>query len=367
MKIAIIKEKIMNAILIAERITGKKETLPVLSCILFEIDKDLLVRATNLEAGVEIRIPCDVEEKGKIAVSAAVLSQTLRSIGGEKVFFKTNEGNLIVESKGTKTLIKAIPHDEFPILSGGGKGEGVMVPRERFIRALQAVSYAASPSMIRPELGSVYVSVENGELTCVATDSFRLAEKVIKEGKGKGKTDSEILIPLKHALEIIHILEKSDSDEVSLSTDESQLTVVADGVRYVSRIVEGTFPNYEEIIPKSFSAEATVLKNDFSEMLKKARVFAGADQHVGLHVYPKRKIFTAIAQSADVGEMSDSIDAAVTGEDMDINFHIGYLSDCLTSIESDSVVLAFAGAGKPLVIRGVSDPTFTYLVMPLNR
>ncbi len=367
MKISTVKEKILNAILIAERITGKKETLPVLSCVLFDVDKDLLIRGTNLEAGIEIRIQSDIEEKGKVAVSAAVLSQTLRSIGGEKVTFKTNEGNLIIDSKGTKTLIKAIPNDEFPVLSGNGKGEGITVPRERFIRALQAVSYAASPSMIRPELGSVYVSVKGGELTCVATDSFRLAEKILKDAKGKGKSDSEILIPLKHALEIIYILERSNSEEVSLSTDESQLTVTTDGVRYVSRIVEGTFPNYSEIIPKTFITEATVLKNDFSEMLKKARVFAGADQYVGLHVYPKRKIFTAIAQSADVGEMSDFIDAAVSGEDVDINFHIGYLSDCLTSIESDSIILSFAGAGKPLVIRGVSDPSFTYLVMPLNR
>lgn len=367
MKISTVKEKILDAVLVVERITGKKETLPILSCILFEIDKDLLIRATNLEAGIEAHISCDVEEKGKVAVPASVLSQTLRSIGGDKVVFKTNEGNLIIESKGTKTLIKAVPHDEFPMLLGNSKGGGITVPRERLTHALQAVSYAASPSMIRPELGSVYVSVKEGGLTAVATDSFRLAEKVVKEGKDKTKDDSEILIPLKHVLEIIHILERSNSEEVSLSTDESQLTVVTDGVRYVSRIVEGTFPNYSEIIPKSFSAEATVLKGDFVEMLKKARVFAGADQHVGLHVYPKRKIFTATAQSADVGEMSDSIDAALSGEDMDINFHIGYLSDCLSSVESDSIVLSFAGAGKPLVIRGVSDPTFTYLVMPLNR
>ena len=138
-------------------------------------------------------------------------------------------------------------------------------------------------------------------------------------------------------------------------------------MRFISRVVDGTFPNYKEIIPKTFAAEATVLKNDFSEMLRKARVFSGNDQHVGLHIYPKKKIFTATAQSPDVGEMSDSIDAALSGEDIDINFHIGYLADCLSTIESDSITLGFSGAGKPLVIRGVSDPSFTYLVMPLNR
>jgi DNA polymerase-3 subunit beta len=138
-------------------------------------------------------------------------------------------------------------------------------------------------------------------------------------------------------------------------------------MRFTSRVVDGTFPNYKEIIPKTFSAEATVLKNDFAEMLRKARVFSGNDQHLGLHIYPKKKIFTATAQSSDVGEMSDSIDAALSGEDIDINFHIGYLADCLSTIESDSITLGFSGAGKPLVIRGVSDPSFTYLVMPLNR
>jgi DNA polymerase-3 subunit beta len=132
-------------------------------------------------------------------------------------------------------------------------------------------------------------------------------------------------------------------------------------------VVDSTFPNYKEIIPKTFSTEATILKKDFVEMLRKARVFSGTDQHVGLHIYPKKKIFSATARSADVGEMSDSIDAAVSGEELDINFHIGYLADCLSSVESDSIMLQFAGMGRPLVIKGVSDSSFIYLVMPLNR
>ena len=367
MKMSVIKEKLLTAVLIAERITGKKETLPILSCVLFRVDKELLICATNLEAGVEVRVLGDIGEKGLVAVPSGVLSQTLRSMGGDKVTLSLGEGNLIIESRGTRTLIKSVPHEEFPTLPGSKKEKPFVVPRERLIDGLQAVSYAASPSMIRPELGSIYVSVKDGVLTCVATDSFRLAEKVIKEGKRGGEEDVELLIPLKHALEIIHILEHSSAEEVSMSADESQLTIAADGIRYVSRIVDGVFPNYIEIIPKSFSVEATALKSDFSETLKKARVFAGADQHVGFHVYPKKKVFTATAQSADVGEMSDSIDAAVSGEDIDINFHIGYLADCLPSVKSDSVTLSFSGAGKPLVIRGVSDPSFMCLVMPLNR
>ena len=366
MKLTTTKEKILNTVLISERITGKKESLPILSCILLDVGKELSIRATNLEAGIEIVVPCEVEEKGIIAVSASVLSQTLRSIGGDKVIFKTEGENLIIESRGTRTLIKAILHDEFPKLSSEGEEKkGISMPRERFMRGIQAVSYAASASMIRPELGSVYISIKPGEVVCVATDSFRLAEKIMKGGGARD--GGEILIPLKHANELVRVLERVAGEEIDLIASDAQLTMSTGGVRFMSRIVDGTFPNYHEIIPKSFITEATVLKNDFAEMLRKARVFSGNDQHVGLHLYPKKKIFTATAQSADVGEMSDSMDAAISGEDIDINFHIGYLSDCLPSIESNSITLKFSGANKPLVIQGVSAASFTYLVMPLNH
>lgn len=367
MKIGTTKEKILRAVLLAERIVGKKESLPILSCILIDAGEELFIRATNLEAGIEIKIPADIEEKGIVAVSATVLSQTIRSINVDKVVLRNEEQNLMIESQGTKTLIKAIPHDEFPSFNSSQEktSKGVRVSREKFLRALQSVSYAASPSMIRPELGSVYVSLKDKGVTCVATDSFRLAEKTVSQSVDKDGGD--ILVPLKHASELIHVLERIESEEITIYTDDSQMVVEGDMVRFVSRVIDGTFPNYKEILPKKFTTEATILKSDFVDILRKARVFSGNDQHVGLHLYPSRKIFTATAQNADVGEMSDSIDAAITGEDLDINFHIGYLGDCLSSIESDSIVLGFSGIGKAVVIRGISDSSFTYLVMPLNR
>lgn len=365
MRITTTKEKILNSVLMAERVVGKKESLPVLSCILIDAGKEIVFKATNLEAGFEVRVAGDVESKGTVAVPASVLSQTVRAVGGDKVTLSLQESNLLIESKGSKTLIKAVAHEEFPPLPDTGAKGMTKLSRERLIQGIQAVAYAASPSMIRPELGSIFISINEKSMVCVATDSFRLAEKVLSETGAKA--DGEVLIPLKHALELVHILERVEEDTVTLSADDAQLTVSGGGVRYVSRIVEGNFPNYKEIIPKKFTTEATVLKGDFAEMLRKGRVFAGADMHVGFHVYPKKKIFSALARSADVGEMSDSIEASLTGDDLDINFHIGYLSDCIGAIESDSLVLGFSGPGKPLVIRGVSDQNFMYLVMPLNR
>ncbi len=359
------KEKILNAVLVAERIVGKKESLPVLLCILLDVSKGLSVRSTNLEAGVDIQVAGDVGEKGVVAVPAAILSQTLRSVSGDKVTLKSEGANLLIEARGSKTLIKAVPSDEFPALTAKEGGKGLKISRALLLQALQSVSYAASTSMIRPELGSVYVKVEDSKLMAVATDSFRLAEKVVSDALGGGSSD--VLIPLKHAQELMHILERIEGETVELVIDDSQLVLAAENLKFVSRIIEGNFPNYKEILPKTFTTEATLLKGDFTETLRKARVFAGADQHVGFHVYPKKKVFDVTAQSAAIGEMSDSLEAAVSGDDIDVNFHIGYVADCLQSIPSDSITLGFSGAGKPLVIKGVSDASFTYLVMPLNR
>lgn len=365
MKIQLPKKTLLESAQIAERITGKKESLPVLSCILLDADKDLAIRATNLEAGIEIHTPAEVEERGVIAVPAAILTSTLRSISGDMVSLKSEDGNLLVEARGSKTLIKAIPHEEFPVLSQGADKKGSPVAREKFLKGVQSVAYSASPSMIRPELGSVYVSLKSSAMICVATDSFRLAEKTIPNVAVQDTGD--LLIPLKHVNELSHILEKMESEQVEVNVEDFQLVVAGDGLRYVSRVVEANFPDYKAIIPKQSVTEATLLKADLADMLRKARVFSGNDQHVGLHIYPKKKIFSATARSAEVGEMSDILEAALSGEDLDINFHIGYIAECLSSIESDSVTMSFAGVGRPLVIRGVGDASFMYLVMPLNR
>lgn len=359
------KEKILSAVVIAERVVGKKESLPVLGCVLLDAGKVFTVRATNLEAGVENSVAGDIGEQGMVAVPASILSQTLRVVAGDKVTLKTEGANLLIEARGSKTLIKAVPHDEFPALPSQKSKADISIDRVLFLQALQSVAYAASTSMIRPELGSIYISIEDGRLLAVATDSFRLAEKSVSNASRSGS--GEVLIPLKHAQELMHILERISTETVVFGLDDSQLVVSADALTFTSRVIDGTFPNYKEIVPKTFTTQVTLLKGDFAETLRKARVFAGADQHVGFHVYPQKKVFDITAQSAAIGEMSDSLQAAVSGDDVDVNFHIGYVADCLQSIPSDSITLGFSGAGRPLVVRGASDTAFTYLVMPLNR
>jgi DNA polymerase-3 subunit beta len=135
----------------------------------------------------------------------------------------------------------------------------------------------------------------------------------------------------------------------------------------MSRVVDATFPDYKQIIPKSFVTEVIVLKQDFVDSLKTSHIFSDKFNQVNVKALPSKKSFTISTKNSDIGEYTNAIDATVTGQDVDINFNYRYVSDCFSSIDADSMALSISGSNKPLVMRGVSDKSFTYLVMPMNR
>ena len=365
MKFECTVKKLVDSVSLSEKIVGKKESLPVLSCVVIDVSNEIILKSTNLETALELKVDGNVVKKGIIAVPAHIFLQTLQSTKGEKIILEKDDENLKIQSKGGETVIKAIPAEEFPTFSSPKSKNTYNIKKEVFVNGVQSVAYASSQSMIRPELASIYMYYSDGKYIFVATDSFRLAEK--KFTAALKNEISDTLIPTKNALEIVNIIQSVDDDAIEVVFDESQIGVSCSNIRIVSRIIDGTFPNYTEIIPKSFVSEATLLKEELLNILKKTRVFSGASQQISFHMYPKKKIFSVTARNADVGEMSDTIEAAVSGDDIDIHFNLHYIQDCVQSLKTDSITLQFAGEGKPLVIKSVSDQHFTYLVMPLNK
>lgn len=364
MKCVCEKRDLLYAVEIAERVVGKKENLPVLSCVLFEAKETLTCTATNLESAVRVSIPGAVQKKGIVAIPANLLIGLLRNSRGEKVTISTDDV-FTIETSGSVDKIKIVPHDEFPtILFMQEKKQLYSIPITSFRDGITSVLYAASTSLIRPEFASVYIAQQETSMIFAATDSFRLAEKKITTKE----TDTvfDVLVPTKNTQEIVSVF-SDGSGNVDCVLTESQIQLATPEIVYVSRVIDGSFPEYTAVIPKTFTTEVTVLKGDFDSVLKKGRLFSKTNQHIGFHIYPQRKICTITARNTDVGEMTETLTAALTGEDLDINFNIHYLHDCLSTIRSDSIVLKFAGPGRPLVIQGVSDQTFRYLVMPLNK
>lgn len=360
------KQKLLDAIGLAARVVGRKESLPVLSCILIEAGKnELVLRTTNLESGVEIRLPAKVEKVGICAAPAAILSQTIRTIRAAQVALEHEEKKLVCKAAASTTTIHTVPYEEFPSIPIPASRSGFTLPRTTFIDGIRSVAYAASTSTIRQEFASIFLTYKDGAVVFAATDSFRLAEKKIHVPIKKQPED--ILIPVRNALDMVHVFEGGIDEEIICTIADAQLHAALGPISFVSRVIDAVFPAYEAIIPKKTDTEAVVLKADLVAILQKATIFSGDARQIGLHIYPVKKIFTATAQHNTIGEMADVVDAAISGDDIDINFNIPYISDCLQSISADSVILRFAGNGKPLVIEGVSDKTFRYLVMPLNR
>lgn len=358
-------EKLKKAISNGERVTGKNLTLPVLSSILFVVaGKSVKLRATNLSLGIELEVPAKVEQEGVCAVSGTLLLSLFSTMYDEGVInVELKNGNLEMITKKNSFILKGQPAEDFPTLPTV-EGESIIIPLKKLIEGFKAVYYSASLSEIKPEISSVYMYSDQGSLVFVSTDSFRLAEKKIKT---KEKYEfSPIIIPYKNILEIVRVCQDIDTD-AHMVIGKNQIVFETQGLYLTSRVIDGVFPDYKQIIPKAHTTEATILKQDAMNALKVSNIFSDKFNQITLSINPKEKKIKLYAKNNDVGENTTSVDGALSGEQVDLNVNYKYVFDCFQSIHQDSVVFRSNGSNKPLVIQGSGDTSFTYLVMPMNR
>lgn len=368
MKLDINFQKLKEVVQMTERIAGKHATLPVLSCILIEVSKNRAIfKSTNLDVGAEISVAVKSIEDGSVAVPAHILSAFISQMYGDiqLVHLETVGGNLQVSSAKSKGIIKTIPPDDFPTIPKISDGKKFKLPPDVLIKGLRSVWYSASTSSVKPELSSVYIYRDGAMVVFAATDSFRLAEKKIQAPVGSEL--HEVLLPFKNIADVIRLLEAMGSD-IDVNISKNLISFEAKDMYIVSRVIDGVFPDYKQIIPKGYVTEAVVLKQDFLNALKISNIFSDKFNQIKLIADPKKKIFEIQTKNSDIGENKTSIDAALTGDPMEINFNYKYIADCFQSIDADSVSLQLSGLNRPMVIKPVSgDQTFMYLVMPMNR
>lgn len=349
----------------AARFVERRAGLPALSGILIAAEGNrLLLRATNLECGVEITIPAKVETEGVAVVPAGVLSGFLSNARGKSVSGHLAGEVFNIETERANASIKTLPHDDFPVLPRVSAERSFTAKSADIARVIRSVAYCASLSATKPELQSVLVFGEAGKLTAAATDSFRLAEKSVPL-RGGGSTP-HLLVPARNAAELMRILEAGSGD-AEVYFNENQLSTHVGNIYYTSRIIDAAFPNYRQIIPKTFASEALVLREDFSAALKSLSVFADKSSHVSLALDPAHKTLTLTSRNPDVGEQVCTLKATITGEEFSMSFNGRYLADSLQSIPGQSLKLHANGPGKAMLIKDAGDDSFFYLAMPMNR
>ena len=365
MNIKCLKKDIKEAVSICERISGKNLNLPILSNILLDAEeKDLKLISTNLELGVEIIIPAKIENKGKITVPAGIFNSFLSNISGsDQINLEVQNNNLIISTNNNSTLIKSQPTDDFPVIPKLKSNNEISIPVIDFISGLKTVFYSCALSSIKPEISSVYIYSNKAEMmTFTATDSFRLAEKKINYFFPEF---GPILIPFKTVVEIIRIFEGKEG-KIDVLFDKNQINIKKDNIIFVSRLTDGIFPDYNQIIPKKFIADVVINKDFFINSLKISGLFSGKLNELNIAVNSKDGFFTIKTSNNESGENISKIPAKITGESVKITFNHKYIYDCMANIDSEEIILRFSGEGKPLLITGTQDNTFQYLVMPMS-
>jgi DNA polymerase III subunit beta len=366
MIIVLEKKEFSEAVTRVSRFAERRSaTLPVLSGIaLVAGDDGIKLRATNLETGIDFKVSGTIKETGVVALPSNTLREITNAFSGTGTLTLEHTGDtVVINSPGGKSTLKTLAYEDFPTLPFPDAPTSKFTLSGALLKSLiLTVANFASPSTVRPELGSVLLSAEGGIVKAVATDSFRLAEKKIAI-PGTIPPFS-ILIPAKNAIDVVQTL---PDDEIQVLVDEHQCAFSwKDGI-ITTRLVTVAYPDYAQIIPKSFAAESTLLRKDFEAVLKRTSVFSDSFQKIrlGFSVADKKLEFSA--RNSDVGETQESIPASINGESVELSFNHRYLQAPLPLLTTEQITLSSAGIGRPLVIKGVGDATLLYLVMPMNQ
>lgn len=362
MHINVEHQSLVKILELVARVSTKHLTLPILQCVLLEVKEGILyLRGTNLEIGIEGTLEVTEKEPGTVSVSAATLLQTVSLIDHKTVTLRTEGDILIVETPTSKSSLHTVASDEFPHIPRV-EGEGQRVNGKVFSHGIKTAAFAASQSSIKPELGSVYIfQKKEHSLTFVATDSFRLVEKILPQQNIV--LDHSVLVPFKNALELARVCDLEE-DEPTLRISENQCALEFKHIYITSRLTSGSFPDYEQIIPKEYVTHTTLLTADFVSALRRTNIFL--NKFMQLTVQVEKDTLTLISKG-DAGTTTETVKATTDGDPITLNFNQRYIQEILPMIVDDSITIHFAGIGRPIVIESVHDRSLRYLVMPMNK
>lgn len=349
-------------IAIVERFTGNPATLPAVAGVQLVVKGGkVVVRATNLEEFIEASLPAKVEGEGEVVVPGSVLAQVIGTSREEHITLTLDENNIL--SVG-KARLRALHTEEFP------SPPSLTQAKERVLEGgvvsdlFEAVLPSVATSTIKPELTGVYCLLGEEEFVVAATDSFRLAEK--RAAVERGEVMESFILPRRSVASLLRLVEQQK--QVSLSHDGKLCRLSVDGFVYTTRLIEGSFPDYERIIPTSFATTVVVPKEEFLFLLRRVNIFTDQFSYIRVRVQPGERTMQLSASNQQVGEVEETLPVEKgEGEPQEVGFNLRYLQEGLTPVAGEKVLLRFVGGSKPLVITGSEDTSYRYLVMPMNR
>jgi DNA polymerase-3 subunit beta len=361
MKLQITQENLSKALNSVARVASSRGTLPILANILIKtVDNRVCIAATNLNIAITHYIGSKVSEEGAITVPAKLMQDFVSSLSGGVIDIMLEENKLHIKTDSFNSIINGIPADEYPVMPHIQNGKTWIVPSNIFRKSLSQIVIAASSDETRPVLTGVYLHADNGNLYGVATDSYRLAEKKII------KLDEEVslLIPASAINDLLRLIDDSDQP-VEVTHDDQQVLFKYGDVELVTRLIDGTYPDYRKLIPSSFACSATLTKSELQNIVKVSSLFARESAgSVTLNVDESDKQISIQSIASQLGENTAKATAKVVGNGL-ITLNSRYILDALNVIHDSDVSVNFNGKLEPCVVRGTKDD-YIHIVMPLK-
>lgn len=362
MDIIINQKKIQTALRSVERLVSKNISLPILNAVLLKTNGGRLrLSATNLEVGINYWIGAKINKPGEIAVPVRIFSDFINNIYDEKVSISVNKNIIYINSDNYQTQILGMETKEFPIIPKAQSEINFKINSSDLRNGLMGVLEAASLSETRPEISGVFVNIAKNKAEFAATDSFRLAEKIIELNSGINKS---FIIPRSTAIELVRLSENINED-LSLAISDNQIFILGNDFEFISRLIDGRYPEYKKVIPDKYISLAKINKDTLEKNIRMASIFSSSISDVKLKA--DKNSLQISAQNNDRGEIMANIPCLVKDIPFEVAINYHYLLDGLKLIPSENIIINFSGDGSPLVLRGEEVKDQTYVIMPLKR
>lgn len=368
MKFTCTQENLNRGLVKALGVTTQATSLPILKNIFVDVKEGLFkLKSTDLEIGVTTEVRGKVEEPGQITVDAKIFTSFVSLLPQDKVTLATDGKSLTIKGGTHRTKISGLSAEDYPVIPEAEKRHGFKVSVDVIKKALAQVMPAVSPDDTRPEINGVYFIVNQTDLTLVGTDSYRLSEKKVKL-LANDQYEGSFIVPLKTVKEFVRTIDETD-ETVDIFVQENQVGMVYGLTEMVSRLVEGDYPDYKQIIPSSHRFKFTLAREDFLKAVKISGLFAGSEGHsIILELKPEKGLLT-ISSATAIGEEQSTINVTMEGDaDLKIIFDYRYLLDGIQMIDNPEITFLAGSESSPAVIKSVDEAeALVYIVMPIRQ
>lgn len=362
MNLQVTQENLNKALGTVARVANMRNPLPVLANVLIKTSNNRLsIAATNLDIAITQYVGAKIAEEGSITVPARLMQDFVSSLPAGVIELKLDDTRLHITTERYNSVINGIVADDFPVMPTIAEGKNCIIPGGTLKKGLQQVVFAASNDESRPVLTGVILHAIDGRLYMAATDSYRLAEKEL----GASADDMNLLIPASAMQDLLRILGDAEED-VHATYDDQQVLFRTGDTELVARLLEGKYPDYRKLIPEKFSVSSSLKRADFLNVTKVSSLFARESAgSVTIEVDEASQQLSIRSIASQLGENTATASAKVTGTG-GITLNSRYLLDALQALQGDEVLFSFNGKLEPTLLRDVSSPDYSHIIMPLK-